>query len=324
MRAKDGVLALLENNRGRSVSGEEMARALDISRNAVWKAINELKKDGYKIEAATNKGYCLREDNDILSVQGMAPFLSSRGAAADVKVYSSLASTNETAKEMALTGAGHGTVVIADCQTTGRGRYDRRFYSPPDSGIYMSFVLRPEGSPFEAPTLVTAFAAVAVCEAIRAVSSKTPLIKWVNDIYCDGKKICGILTEAVTDFESGRIGWIVVGVGLNFSAPKDAFPEDLLGTAGPLFSEGGGAPTRNRLAAEIINRILDSDGYRREEMLEKYRSFLFILGRQIQVVAADGSYAATAIDIDGTGRLIVETGDGGRRVLSHGEISIRC
>ncbi|MDR0519887.1 MAG: biotin--[acetyl-CoA-carboxylase] ligase [Clostridiales Family XIII bacterium] len=324
MSSKDSILTLLENSRGRSVSGEYIAHELDISRSAVWKAINELKKSGYKIEAVTNKGYRLREDNDILSVQGMVPFLAAQAVAGNIIFYPSVKSTNRTAKEIALTGAKHGTVVVSDCQTEGRGRYDREFYSPQGSGIYMSFVLRPEQGRFESPTLITAFAGVAVCEAIRAVSAKEPVIKWVNDIYCDGKKICGILTEAVSDFESGNIGWVVVGIGINFSTPDSAFPAELRRTAGALFPAGENTVTRNRLAAEIMNRMLDMDGYDKGLMLEKYRSLLFMLGSGIQVVSADGAYEAVAIDIDDMGRLIVRAGGGETRTLSYGEISIRC
>ena len=126
MNTKDRILALLEAKRGHMVSGEYIAEQLNISRSAVWKAINGLKSKGYRIEAATNNGYCLMTDNDILSVAGMLPFLDSGGS--HIQVYQRVDSTNTMAKALAAEGAEHGTLVIADEQTAGRGRYGRSFF----------------------------------------------------------------------------------------------------------------------------------------------------------------------------------------------------
>ena len=187
MSTKNRILELLEQQRGESVSGEHLAGVLGISRNAVWKAIKELQKDGYNIVAVTNKGYCLSAENDIISIPGIKPFLSERSQfyANKIQVHKSLESTNKTAKEMAVAGAEHGTIIISDCQTMGRGRYSRNFFSPSGGGLYMSIVLRPEAMHFKNPTSVTAFAAVSVCEAIESISTKVPRIKWVNDIFID-------------------------------------------------------------------------------------------------------------------------------------------
>lgn len=324
MSTKKHVLAFLESNRGQSISGEHIAGRLNVSRNAVWKAIKELEKEGYNIKAVTNKGYCLCENNDILSVQGMLPFLLQKEFADQILIYESLESTNKTAKEMAISGVKHGTVIMADYQTAGRGRYDRGFYSPSGCGIYMSFILRPEHLKFEIPTLITAFAAVVVCEAIEAVSEKVPSIKWVNDVFIDQKKICGILTEAVTDFESGNMQWVVVGIGINFSMRTVDFPEQLRQIAGSVFPDGGQSATRNHLAAEIINRILDTgNSCSIEEILDKYKKRLMMLGKKISVIGAGDTYEAVAIDIDNTGRLIVEKENGEIQSLFSGEISIR-
>jgi len=328
MSTKKHILALLESKRGQSISGEYISKQLNISRNAVWKAINELKKDGYKIDAATNKGYCLCEDNDILSIAGMLPFLLKEEFATKIHVYDSLETTNKTAKEMAISGAEHGTIIIADSQTAGRGRYDRKFHSPPGHGIYMSFVLRTTKFWFDTPTLVTSFAAVSVCEAIETVTEKKPQIKWVNDVFLDGKKICGISTEAVTDFESGNIEWIVNGIGINFSTPTKDFPEELRNIAGSVFSEENPASptiTRNHLAAELINRMLAIETqHDAKEMLKKYKQRLMMIGKKITVIGiGDEPYEATAIDIDDIGRLIVTKDTGETRVLNSGEISTR-
>ena len=324
MSTKTRILALLESNRGQSVSGAYMAAKLTVSRNAVWKAIRELEKDGYRIEAVTNKGYCLSADNDILSVQGMLPFLWQKKQADTIFVYNSLESTNKTAKEMAISKAEHGTTIIADSQTMGKGRYDRVFYSPPGHGLYMSFVLRPEQLRFTAPTLATSFAAVSVCEAIEAITDKTPKVKWVNDIFLDGKKICGILTEAVTDFESGHIQWTVVGIGVNFSTPLTDFPEDLRPIAGSVFMDGPVSTTRNHLAAEIVNRMVTPvNQYDEKKILAQYKRRLCMLGEEILVSQMSETYTAVALDIDGRGRLIVKKDSGETLSLSAGEIMIK-
>ena len=324
MLSKKYVLALLENKRGHSISGEYIAGQFNVSRNAVWKAIRELRNDGYKIRAITNKGYCLCEDNDILSVEGMLPYLSQESISEKFFVYGCLESTNKTAKEMAISGAEHGSVIIANSQTTGKGRYGRTFHSPPDHGLYMSLILQPTQYGFSTPTLITAFAAVSVCEAIEAISKKMPKIKWVNDIFLDGRKICGILTEAVTDFESGNTQWIVVGIGVNYTTPATGYPEKLQHIAGSVFGTDTPPTTRNHLAAEIVNRLLThEDTFDEKVMLEKYKQRMFVLGKTIIVTGAVETYEAIAVDVDSIGHLIIKNANGELLSLSSGEISIR-
>ena len=325
MSTKNRILELLEQQRGESISGEHLAGILSISRNAVWKAVKELQKEGYNIVAVTNKGYCLSEQNDIISIPGIKPFLSEKSQpyANKIQVYKSLESTNKTAKEMAVAGAEHGTVIISDCQTMGRGRYSRNFFSPAGGGLYMSIVLRPEVLHFENPTSVTAFAAVSVCEAIESISKKTPKIKWVNDIFIDRKKVCGILTEAVTDFESGGLEWIVLGIGINVYIRAEDFPGDLQSLATSIYSEERMPGVRNKLSAEIINRILGFETSPSEtEIFEKYKKRLMMLGKEITVNQNRMEYKATAIDVDSVGHLIVKNENGEIITLSTGEIRI--
>ena len=324
MSTKTRVLALLEAQRGDSISGERLAGMLGVSRNAVWKAVKELQKDGYRIVAVTNKGYCLSDENDILSIPGIMPFLSEKSQpyANKIRIYKSLESTNKTAKEMAIAGAAHGTVIISDCQTMGRGRYSRNFFSPA-GGLYMSLVLRPEGLRFDNPTSVTAFAAVVVCEAIECVCQKEPEIKWVNDIFLDGKKVCGILTEAVTDFESGELDWIVLGIGINVSTRTEEFPAELQSSATSLYPDEKMPGVRNKLAAQIINRILGFEIPPKEpEIFEKYKKRLMVLGKKITVIQNQTEFRATAMDIDSAGHLIVKKESGEIISLSSGEIRI--
>jgi BirA family biotin operon repressor/biotin-[acetyl-CoA-carboxylase] ligase len=322
VNTKEYVLELLENKRGQNISGAYIAGQLDVTRNAVWKAVKELEKDGYKIKAATNKGYCLCYDNDILSVQGMRPFLSEKETAGKITIYPSLESTNKTAKELAISGGEHGTVIMADCQTAGKGRYGRDFFSPPGHGIYMSFILRPSRRNWIiAPTLVTSYAAVSVCEAIETTTGKKPRIKWVNDVFLNGKKICGILTEGVTDLESGNMQWMVAGIGINFQTPDTGFPEDIKHTAGSVFSGAKPTITRNRLAAEITNRMLVfEDRWEDKPIFPEYKKRLMMLGEKVIVTGLNKPFEATAIDIDDTGRLMVKKEDGEILSLASGEI----
>ena len=325
MSTKNRVLELLEQQRGKSISGEHLAGVLSISRNAVWKAVKELQKDGYHIVAVTNKGYCLSDENDIVSIPGIKPFLSEKSQpyANKIQVYKSLESTNKAAKEMAVAGAEHGTVIISDCQTMGRGRYSRNFFSPSGGGLYMSIVLRPEVLHFKNPTSVTAFAAVSVCESIESISKKAPKIKWVNDIFIDGKKVCGILTEAVTDFESGGLDWIVVGIGINVYIRAEDFPGELQSLATSIYSDERIPGVRNKLSAEIINRILGFETSPSEtEIFEKYKKRLMMLGKEITVNQNQMEYKATAIDVDSVGHLIVKNRNGETITLSTGEIRI--
>ena len=190
MSTMERVLELLENNAGQNISGAYIAKQLGVSRTAVWKAVNSLRKNGYSVSAITNNGYCFANENDILSVQGMAPYLSEKVDPGKINIFATLESTNKTAKEFAMSGAEHGTVVIANSQTAGRGRHGRSFFSPPGHGVYISLIIRPAKNWLwaSAPTLMTFHAAVTVCGAIESTTDKKPQIKWVNDVFIDGKK----------------------------------------------------------------------------------------------------------------------------------------
>ena len=321
MNVKKRLLEILEANKGQALSGVRLAEALDVSRNAVWKAIEALRKDGYRITAIINKGYCLTAENDMLSAEGIRPFLVRPEQVPVLTVCASLASTNQTAKALAVNDAAHGTVVASDCQTEGKGRYGRAFFSPAGSGLYMSLIWRPDDLNETRPELLTAYAAVCVCEAIEAVTEKMPSIKWVNDIFLDGKKIGGILTEAMTDFESRRLQWVVLGVGLNVTEPAGGFPQELQGTAGSVY--GGAEANRNRLAAEIINRLLREEGLPNAvQVYEAYRKRLFAIGETVIVKESGAEYNAVALDVDEAGRLVLQKADGERHVLAVGEISV--
>ena len=203
MTVKSSLLEMLEKNKGEVLSGESIAGELGCTRAAVWKAVKSLREEGYHIEAGPNKGYMLAKDTNRLSQEGIRLFLDDPKVKIDI--YDELESTNQTAKKEAMMGeAGHGAFVIARSQTAGRGRRGREFYSPADTGLYMSVILKPQGTIHDS-LLITTAAAVAVYRAVAQICGIQLDIKWVNDLFYKGKKVCGILTEAVTDFESGNM-----------------------------------------------------------------------------------------------------------------------
>ena len=256
MSTAEKVLFILESNKDIYTSGEEMARQCSVSRNAVWKAIRDLRERGYCIEAVSNKGYRLAINNDIISVEGIKAGLSKDYTKADIFVYDSLKSTSDKAKELAVQGASHGTVIIAATQTGGRGRKDHTFFSP-EGGLYMSIVLRPELLFSTESREVTSFVGGAVIDAIRELSGIEPYIDGINDLYVDGKKICGILLESGSEFDSSTLQWIVAGIGINFDSDINSFPDDVKERASSLFEYGKATITKNALIARIIEKILD-------------------------------------------------------------------
>ena len=227
------------------------------------------------------------------------------------------ASTNEDMKIRAAEGREEISLLIADKQTAGKGSKGRSFFSPEGTGCYMSFLLRPEIRPEEC-TLLTTIAAVATAQAIEKVTDKKADIKWVNDIYIDGKKTAGILTEGAF-INKDKINYAIVGIGINLTVPEGGFPEEIKDIAGAL----GTDEIRNELIAEIINSFIYY--YRRlpdNSYITQYRKRLFFLGQQITVTQGDTSFTATAVDVDNMCRLIIER-NGERQLLNAGEISVK-
>lgn len=320
MSTKERLLALLEENRGSFLSGEEAAEALGVSRTAVWKAANALRTLGYAIDAVSNKGYCLSENADILSAGGIEKYL--RVSSLKVQVLPSASSTNTLLREQANAGAPEGLVILANTQTGGHGRYGRSFFSPADSGIYMSLLLRPRMVSPEQATGLTTMAAVAACEAIEEVSGCKAAIKWVNDVLIAGKKVCGILTEGAFSLENQSMEYVVLGIGINVYPPREGFPEELQDIAGFVLEQQQ-ADGKNALAAGFLNRFLERYRGADRDYAQAYRERSVVIGREIDVISPSGTRRALALDIDRDCRLIVryETGEIAR--LSSGEVSIR-
>lgn len=317
---KNKILNLLEEYKGKNISGEEIANLFNVSRTSVWKVIKNLKEQGYKIESITNKGYILSEENDFLSQEKIVSLLKSCEDFSQVHIFKSLDSTNNEAKKMAVNKAPSGSLILSEEQTAGRGRRGKDFFSPANSGIYMSLILRPQLS-VEDITLVTTGASVAVSRAIEKLFNLTPKIKWINDIYIDDKKVCGILTEGVTDFESGNIEAIILGIGINFNTMN--FPEELKKKAGSLILEKISKISRNTLISQIVIEIFKVlDEIPKREYLQEYKERSWILGNKIEVLGANETYKAKALDINEKGELIIALENGEIKTLLSGEVSI--
>ena len=319
MAVKDEIIKILENNRGTYLSGEELAKQLEVSRAAVWKAIKKMQAEGFAIEGVNNKGYKLAEHTDVLSVQGVQKYLDTE-IPVRPEVYRTVTSTNLVVRDR--TSEAEGLVIAAMEQTNGMGRLGRTFVSPADTGIYFSILLKPQIASTEV-TLLTTIAAVAVCEAIEKYTDKKPQIKWVNDVFLDAHKVCGILTQAAFQMENLEPEYVIVGIGINLYQPQGGFGEALENIAGSVLETQSG-DIKNKILAETLNRYFYYyTHFKDKEYIEAYKKRSFVIGKKIRVVTKEEERIATALDIDDMCHLLVEYEDGNREYLSTGEISIR-
>lgn len=328
MEKKEMLLDLLEAEDD-FLSGQELAHRLGMTRAGVWKLIQALKDEGYALEAQTNRGYRLCRPVDVLSAREIARQLGKDAARFSLRVLASCGSTNAELKREAA-DLPDGSVLVAGTQTAGRGRLGHSFYSPAGTGLYLSVLLRRSFAAAEAP-LITAAAAVAVCRALQDIGIEAG-IKWVNDIYVQGKKVCGILTEGGFGLETGRLEYAVVGIGINIAPPPGGFPPTLSSVAGALY-QAPQAGARNRLAALLLRRLWEVyDNFDGREFVEAYRSlnflvgkdiFVYAVGRQDREEAPDTGVAAEAVGIDDDCRLLVRYRTGKEEALSSGEVSVR-
>lgn len=264
----------------------------------------------------------MEDQNDILTEATIREYLTADCSGMQIHVLPAVDSTNTLLKEMAGEGAPEGSAVIAGAQTKGKGRLGRRFYSPPGTGVYLSLLLRPEQLSLDQAVKVTAVAAVAGCEAIEAAAGRKAEIKWVNDIYMDGKKVCGILAEASMGSQNAGLSYIVLGIGFNVFPPKEGFPDELRKAAGSIFPEKA-EKARARLAAGFLNRFFSYYVNTEKDHVQKYRDRSFVTGKDVYVLTPGEKKQARALDIDEDCRLVVRYEDGSVEHLSSGEISIR-
>ena len=320
MKLKAKIRETLEKNRGEAVSGEFLAREAGVTRAAVWKAVKSLEESGYKIISKKNKGYMLDISSTEISKEGINLYL--KGQEASVYVFDEIDSTQNFGKKLAVEGKTERAVVTADTQTEGRGRYGKSFYSPKSTGIYVSLVIRADREVKEFVS-VTFATAVAVARVIERHSSAVPKIKWVNDIWIGEKKAAGILTEAVSDFESGRLSYAVIGIGMNVDT--EDYPDEIKDIACSL---GDIDISRNQLIGEIasevfnVSDVLLNSEEGKKKLLEEYKRRSLVLGKNIYWMRGGKKYLGKAVDINEEGNLIVETAEG-IEILNSGEISIR-
>lgn len=331
MNTKEKIRNLLEENEGRYLSGQEIADSIFVTRACVWKNIKALQDEGMQIDAVTNKGYRLRNKTRRINSNKLERMLSNLGLEIKVIYYEEVTSTNDVLKDLARENVSRQNIlVIADSQSCGRGRRGRSFYSPKDTGLYMSLLLYPDGKLNSAVSL-TAIAAVAVAMTIDEVAyegnDKTS-IKWVNDIFVDDRKVSGILTEGYTSYEDEYDNYVIIGIGLNIYNPVDDFPKEIKKTAGCIMQNisGSDVDVKENLVTGIVNRLFNyyaGGEILMKECLEIYRRKSFLIGNYIKInsFCDDNSYAfVTGISDDY--RLQVRYDDGKEEELSSGEVSV--
>jgi len=333
---KERVLRVLKENTPEYISGEMLSRRLGVSRTAVWKYVNELKKEGYAIESSTKKGYKLVPASDILNEYEIRWGLETEVIGKDIRYFDEIDSTNNYAKRIAYDGCKEGTVIVADCQTAGRGRLGRSWLSSAGKGIWMSVILKPRIAP-EDVQIITLAASVAVCRAIAAVTGIHAEIKWPNDVVLDGKKLCGILTEMNTEIE--QVNFLVLGIGINVNHGEEDFPDDIRNIATSLKAftrigykdAGDKGEERVFSRSSIIRRILLEleDVYGKinsgltDEIIEEWKNYSATLGRTVRITGRNCEYTGVARDVTSNGRLVVDCTDGITREVVSGEVSVR-
>lgn len=325
--SRDAVLRLLRQSEGDYVSGEAVSEALGVTRAAVWKAVDALRRDGYEVESRKNRGYRLVGEPDSLSETAVRACLGeTKRVGRTLACFAQIDSTNAYLKRAAAEGAADGAVAVADEQTGGRGRRGRSFSSPAGKGVYLSALLRPDVEPTRLLPL-TGFVAVAVCNAVERAAQVRPQIKWTNDLVLGSRKLCGILTELSVEGESGALQYVVVGVGVNVAQTREDFADGLEDIATSLLLETGVNVSRAALAAALVEE-LDAlyDALLRGETqayLDAYRRDCLTIGREVQLLWQDTRERVRAVGVDDALGLEVVRGDGSRDVIRTGEVSVR-
>lgn len=322
MDTKTAVLRLLEENKTTALSGQQIADRLGVSRAAVWKAVKSLASEGYSISATTNKGYMLTGKSDIVSVEGIRAALPERYKNLPLEVKQSTVSTNIDVGAAAANGAPHGTTTVSLEQKSGQGRLGKTFCSP-KGGVYFSTLIRPTLS-IEKAVMITPAAAVAVHKAITEVLGLPVSIKWVNDIYMNGRKVVGISTQAQADIAVGGISGIIVGIGINYNTAQTDFSPELKDKAGSLFYENAPAKRNELLAATIANLLDLSKDLTDKSYMDYYRKHNLVIGARVDYEIDKETKSGIVENIDDNGSLIIhEDGKSEKRRLSCGEISVR-
>ena len=319
---KAEILALLRES-DKFVSGQELCNRFGVSRTAVWKVINQLKKEGYRIEAVQNKGYHMVSSPDLLSKYELESRLDTQWLGKEIVYKEVVGSTNAEVRKLAEDGAKDGLLVVADSQTQGKGRRGRIWESPKGTNLYFSMLLKPGFEPDKA-SMITLVAAYSVAKVIRETTGLDAKIKWPNDIVVGKKKVCGILTEM--SMERDYIHHVVVGIGINVNEEK--FPEELEEMATSLKKEKGCLVSRANLLSAILLqfeedylKFLAMEDLR--PFLDEYNKILVNKGALVKVLDPKGEFSGIAGGIGADGRLIVFKENGQIEQVYAGEVSVR-
>lgn len=305
------LLEAFTENESEYLSGQYLADLIGCSRTAVWKHIEELRKEGFELEAVRSKGYRIVAVPEKITPNEIALGLKTTTLGQNIHYEETVDSTQKIALRLSLEGAPEGTAVIAEEQTGGRGRLGRQFYSPKYTGVWMSIILRPKLPPQKAPQL-TLITAVAVVQAIEEVTNLRPQIKWPNDILLNGKKVTGILTEMQA--ESDRIDSVIIGIGLNVNQETEDFPEELRTIATSLFIESGKKVNRAELARQLLLKLENlytlylKEGFYPIKLL--WESYAVSIGKMITARMLHGSLYGKAVGITEDGVLLMEDKEG--------------
>lgn len=310
------ILSFLAEGGDDYISGAALSDKLGLSRTAVWKHVEALRKMGYRIDAQSAKGYRLIEVPDRLTALEVGPLLATREFGRTLHHYESLDSTNAKAFELAHEGGFHGEVIVAEHQTQGRGRRGRTWVSPPGKSLALSVILRPELPPSRAPEC-TLVAAVALAETLRD-SGAAASIKWPNDVQLEGRKVAGILTELSADVE--RVHFIVLGIGVNLNTSPADFPPELAEVATSVSIARQSHVHRALFTAALLSKlehwfdVWTEQGF--EPIRAAWKGLASTLGQEILVRADQRELRGVAEDIDAVGALLLRVGDRVERVLS--------
>ncbi|RWZ60289.1 biotin--[acetyl-CoA-carboxylase] ligase [Halobacillus fulvus] len=314
------LIELLQKQDG-YISGQELSKSLDISRTAIWKHMNELKKDGYEIEAVQRKGYKIIASPDKVSVNTLQWGLDTKWIGRNLHHFGQVESTQEIAHQLAKQGKPHGTVIIADEQVKGKGRMSREWHSPKGQGIWMSILLRPELPPVQAPQL-TLLAATVLAKVVEQCTGLRPSIKWPNDLLVHHKKLSGILTEMQA--EQDKIQYVILGIGVNVNQEREQIPEHLLHKATSLKVESGEVQNIHSTIQAILRQFESSyDQYMENGFAfvkEVWEQYGYRIGEEVTISTMKREWPATLIGIEEDGALLARDRSGKEEKLYSAEI----
>ena len=321
--SRNRILELFQQQSDRYLSGEEICRDLGISRSAVWKQIRQLRQLGYEIEAVPSKGYALRSTPDALIPAAISTGLETDIVGRDIICLGRTDSTNTQARMLAEQGAVEGTVVIADQQSSGKGRMGRFWISPPAVNLYLSVVLKPV-VPLRYATQLTFLTAVAVAEAIEESGDFSPQLKWPNDVLLGGKKVAGLLNEL--NAETEQIHFLVLGIGVNLNMPAEQFPADLRSPATSLLVERGEPVSRLSFTRTLLRRIDRLYALYMEKgfapILSAWEKRCHMVGRRVEVDYQDYRLTGRVSGLDEVGALLLELPGGKTERVLAGDVRL--